>query len=478
MTETANVLDLITLKKILLNGSAEEPATQTDVPVYKTETGLVTTEEELDSNTVKTATYVDSYEKMTDLANSLSQYKVRGNELLEKYDKSFFEDHSIAIFISSGFSYNELVESTTVKDGVLTVNAFGKKETLMFRTVSYMAVVFTRDDVSKYNITSAEYKPTEVKTCLAADIDVKDESQNYCSEESGWYKWIYSSKELNDQLDLLYTDEKSYSKSLCDDDYNDEFFKTNCLLLYNDKVECPYCSVKYDEKLIDVSITTDPSNETHFYLISVPKEVGKDKKTVFDISERSCVDKPVIYLYPKKETEVSVSVDLKGRFNCVYPEFTDEERSMWTVTASPDGLLRTEDGAEYNYLFWEGIQDVDWDMSKGFVVKGSDTLSFLRNQLPKMGLTPKEYNDFIVYWLPQMQNNEYNYITFQTDKYTDNAVLKVTPDADSVLRVFIAYTPVNKEEAQILSQSVNEPKFNGFERNGFTVVEWGGCIIH
>ena len=38
-----------------------------------------------------------------------------------------------------------------------------------------------------------------------------------------------------------------------------------------------------------------------------------------------------------------------------------------------------------------------------------------------MGLTPREYNEFIVYWLSKMQHNAYNLIAFQGSEYTDHA---------------------------------------------------------
>ncbi|MBU3143847.1 hypothetical protein [Clostridium sp. CF012] len=47
-------------------------------------------------------------------------------------------------------------------------------------------------------------------------------------------------------------------------------------------------------------------------------------------------------------------------------------------------------------------------MAKGFVVKGSETEKFLQEKLEYLGLTPKEYNEFIVYWLPVMKENKYN----------------------------------------------------------------------
>ena len=46
------------------------------------------------------------------------------------------------------------------------------------------------------------------------------------------------------------------------------------------------------------------------------------------------------------------------------------------------------------------------DFKEGFVVKGSDSAEFLRETLSQMGLTPKEYNEFIVYWAPKLQENE------------------------------------------------------------------------
>jgi len=128
-------------------------------------------------------------------------------------------------------------------------------------------------------------------------------------------------------------------------------------------------------------------------------------------------------------------------------------------------------GKEYSYLFWEGISDVEYDFSEGYVIKGEDTAEFLQDVLAKMGLTPREYNEFIVFWLPRMQENPYNVIAFQKDVYTDNAVLEIQPQPDSVLRVFMAYKAVEEPIA------IKEPEVEPFERNGFTVVEWGGTEV-
>jgi len=178
--------------------------------------------------------------------------------------------------------------------------------------------------------------------------------------------------------------------------------------------------------------------------------------------------KPVIYLYPEEKSQISVSLDFNGRLSCTYPEYG----SGWTVTADPDGtLINQADGKEYSYLYWEGVSSTAYDMSRGFVVKGEDTAAFLQEKLAAIGLTPKEYNEFIVYWLPQMQDNTYNLITFQDEEYTDSAVLTIVPEPDSILRVFMVYTPLEQYmeiEPQILPE---------FHREGFTAVEWGGSCI-
>lgn len=179
-------------------------------------------------------------------------------------------------------------------------------------------------------------------------------------------------------------------------------------------------------------------------------------------------EKPVIYLYPETETEVSVKLDLNGALTCTYPAYEDG----WNVIANPDGTLTNlADGKEYSYLYWEGISQTEWDMSEGFVVKGEDTAVFLQETLSAMGLTPREYNEFIVYWLPRMQNNPYNLITFQQEAYTDAAKLEITPKPDSVLRVFMAYQALNEP------LTADAPKIEPFIRDGFTVVEWGGTEV-
>ncbi len=177
--------------------------------------------------------------------------------------------------------------------------------------------------------------------------------------------------------------------------------------------------------------------------------------------------KPVIYLYPEKETEVSVRLDYDGALTCAYPAYD----GAWTVTAAPDGTLTDEAGQTYNYLYWEGAAQTEYDFSQGFCVPGADTAAFLEDALSRLGLTRREANEFIVYWLPRMEPSPYNLIAFQADAYTDHARLTVTPEPDSLLRVFMAWKPL---EAPMDLPAQELPTF---ERTGFTVVEWGGAEL-
>lgn len=184
--------------------------------------------------------------------------------------------------------------------------------------------------------------------------------------------------------------------------------------------------------------------------------------------ESSMAAKPVIYLYPEEETEVSVRLDYGGLLTCTYPAIS---AGGWTVTAAPDGTLTDAAGQTYNYLYWEGEAQAEYDFSQGFCVPGGETAAFLESALAQLGLTRREANEFIVYWLPRMEPNPYNLISFQSAAYTDHARLTVAPEPDSLLRVFMAWKPL-EAPADIPPQDLP-----AFERTGFSVVEWGGAEL-
>lgn len=173
-------------------------------------------------------------------------------------------------------------------------------------------------------------------------------------------------------------------------------------------------------------------------------------------------------MYPAEKTDVTVKLGYNGELLVTYPSYEEG----WNVTAYPDGtIINKADSQEYSYLFWEGTSDTEYDFSAGFVVKGEDTEAFLKEKLTFMGLLPKEYNEFIVYWLPKMIATPYNLISFQGKAYTDDAPLEISPAPDSMQRVFMAFKPL---KAAI---EIPEQKLETFQRKGFTVIEWGGSEV-
>lgn len=181
--------------------------------------------------------------------------------------------------------------------------------------------------------------------------------------------------------------------------------------------------------------------------------------------------KPVIYLYPKTNTHIQVQLHFPGKLNVTYPSY----KNAWDIIASPNGeIINVSDHKKYSYLFWDGKFDGinEYNMSLGYIIKRENTAAFLQSTLKKMGLTPKEYNEFIVYWLPRMMENEYNLIHFATkEEYDDKVILNISPEPDTVLRVFMVFKRIDPGVA--ITQQTIKP----FVRRGFTAIEWGGMEL-
>ena len=283
-------------------------------------------------------------------------------------------------------------------------------------------------------------------------------------------------KLADDLRNVAYTDiwiDKDRTEKTEDDFYMDLVITkiyANCFFARS-VVPSPY-EFKLNGELADEWCVGDQISCTYenTYYCEENQRIEADLLTIdvshFQLEEGVCY-KPVIYLYPEEKTKVSVNLNLDGRLTCTYPTY----ENGWTVTAMPDGTLIDDKGQTYNYLYWEGETHAQYDLSRGFCVKGKDTAAFLEDALAQLGLNRKETNEFIVYWLPLMQNNPYNLISFQTDRYTDAAKLKVHPAPDTLIRVFMAWQ-ASDVYIELPAQELLAP-----EREGFTVMEWGGTEI-
>ena len=177
--------------------------------------------------------------------------------------------------------------------------------------------------------------------------------------------------------------------------------------------------------------------------------------------------KPIIYLYPEEETEVIVKLGRPEIVTTSYPTYTDG----WRVLAQPDGTLKDLDTGRGLYaLYWEGSDGEAADIEEGFVVAADDAAAFLEEKLAALGLSDREAEEFIVYWLPIMQESPYNLVRFETMEEIDgNMPLEFSVAPDTVIRVMMDFKPLD-EPVEIPEQVLPETP----ARKGFTVVEWGG----
>lgn len=297
----------------------------------------------------------------------------------------------------------------------------------------------TIEEGEETKVPEASKEPEETKTPVAkaeAEIESKEAStkekeEDYVVVKITHIDWEYFLAEAPWQSNIKYIIHAKLGDEYCEGDYVDVVYKDIYELEDN----------QYELDALDVTESTYVSQGDVDY-------------------------KPVIYLYPKKETKVNVKLQYSGAITVSSPEYKDG----WVVTAKPDGSLIGEDGKQYENIFWEGIREMSYDLSEGFCVSGTKTKEFLQEKLRYMGLNEKEVSEFLKFWIPYMKGNAYNLISFQGSAYTDNAKLNITPKPDSMLRVYMVFKPL---KAPV---KIKEQKLVPFKRSGFTVVEWGGTI--
>lgn len=181
--------------------------------------------------------------------------------------------------------------------------------------------------------------------------------------------------------------------------------------------------------------------------------------------------KPIIYLYPEEEMELTVRLGSPEKLIASYPKYVDG----WDVIAYPNGdLIDKASGNRLYALYWEGRRNAsDFDLSTGFVVKGEDAAKFLEEKLEILGLNYREKEEFIVYWLPELEANEYNYVHFMTTEELEAEMpLELSVQPDTKIRISMVFEGL--DEYKEVKEQVLEP---APERSGFTVVEWGGTNL-
>lgn len=181
------------------------------------------------------------------------------------------------------------------------------------------------------------------------------------------------------------------------------------------------------------------------------------------------VDKPIIYLYPTLETNITVRLINDDLITHSYPKYNNE----WSVRASSNGdLIDLKTNRKLYALYYESKQNINFSTDDGFVIEGKDTAKFLEEKLEILGLNERESEEFIIYWLPKLENNKYNYIRFATiDEININMPLEINPKPETLIRVLMTYKKLDNKI------DIKEQKLTKVNRNGYTVLEWGGTEI-
>lgn len=187
-------------------------------------------------------------------------------------------------------------------------------------------------------------------------------------------------------------------------------------------------------------------------------------------NSKHSLDKPIIYLYPTEDTKVTVKLQYSDNITVSYPKYI----AGWNVLAKHDGTLVDLSTNKNLYsLYYESTSVEEFKVEEdGFIVKREDSAIFLEEKLAILGLSERESEEFIIYWLPKLENNNYNYIRFATiDEIDKNMPLDINPNPDTIIRILMTYKGLNKPIA------VKEQQLLTPERTGFVAVEWGGTEI-
>ncbi len=381
------------------------------------------------------------------------------------------------------------------------------------------------------NSTTAVYSNTNELIPNKSDMEYSLYSANAILDEQSSYNgstfnleniFVKSKVELENQLktyigtDKVKTDDGEVL--VLGEKYNDEFFASNNLaivmipdVMHNVKVKSvrknkstAIINIKDEQYVTSTAILTEPS----FIFVTLDKSVEAVnfniyKTTSYEKNENykatfifagvaitiiviiiACLSisahnakveikqyKPIIYLYPTEETEITAELGYPEKITCSYPQY----KNGWQALAKPNGdLVDLNTKRDLYSLYYESTNVVKFKVEKdGFIVKGTDVAEFLEDKLALLGLNEREAEEFIVYWLPKLQENKYNYIRFATmEEINENMPLKFSTEPDSLIRVLMTYKGL-KNPIKVQEQKLKTP-----ERNGFVAVEWGGTEIN
>ena len=202
------------------------------------------------------------------------------------------------------------------------------------------------------------------------------------------------------------------------------------------------------------------------FTVSLVAINGSNRATVVNqVTNNIMVFKPNIYIYPLTSINLSVKIEFPqgGNITESIPTYNDG----WTVNIDSNGIINSK----FNYLFYESLQPNIFQYKKGWCVSKSDLTAFFNKNMGLYNFSDREITDFIEYWIPRLQENEYYMVYPQTNDIIDNIIkLKFSIRPNNVNRLFYGIVGLDKYT------KIEEPSIIQFKRDGFFVMEWGVFI--
>ena len=213
-----------------------------------------------------------------------------------------------------------------------------------------------------------------------------------------------------------------------------------------------------------------PHTNLYFYRINKTSSDVKIKTKYKRLKDEECdpnvAYKPILYIYPDENMYINIKMEKDNNIITSYPKYN----KGWNVYVDASGNIYYNN-REYYALYWDEYNDNNVDFSEGFYVESDNAIKFLEEKLDIIGLNNREANEFIMYWLPILEENKHSLVYFElTSERENNNKLIINPKPDSMLRINMHVKKVNNK------QNINEQKLETFNRYGYTVVEWGGTI--
>lgn len=193
--------------------------------------------------------------------------------------------------------------------------------------------------------------------------------------------------------------------------------------------------------------------------------------------------KPAIYIYPEKETDVTIKLNPLGYLTVSDPPYDPEKG--WNVRIKPDGQItdnihhstfnNINTSTSYSYLYYEAQLSESPDPKSGIILGITNFESRITELLKVTGLNDKEIADFVEYWTPRLKSTGKHYflVYFLSPEEIERIEpVQISIPIETSIRVRTYFKPLYKPIGIPVQTLL---PFRDL-RKGNAIVEWGGIL--